>query len=200
MSRVRHGQQQAQVHLLGVSCGVLGQSPEGRETFVVRAGLGPGLTPSAELGFERYEVSAWARGGRRCRHNLNYWSFGDYLAAGAGAHGKLTTPAGIVRYRNPANPLQYIQQMETSGERGAAQTISDSDLLFEFMLNALRLVDGFDERLFEERTRLPLRVLRERLLPLETRGLVAGGEAGHWQPTPRGRQFLNDLQGHFLPD
>jgi oxygen-independent coproporphyrinogen-3 oxidase len=158
----------------------------------------------AELGFERYEVSAWARGGRRCRHNLNYWSFGDYLAAGAGAHGKLTTPAGIVRYRKPANPLQYMQQMETRGEScgksGAAQTISDGDLLFEFMLNALRLVDGFDERLFEERTRLPLRVLRERLLPLETRGLVAGGEAGHWQPTPRGRQFLNDLQAHFLPD
>ncbi|HSM30448.1 MAG TPA: radical SAM family heme chaperone HemW [Woeseiaceae bacterium] len=158
----------------------------------------------AELGFERYEVSAWARGGRRCRHNLNYWSFGDYLAAGAGAHGKLTTPDGIVRYRKPANPLQYMQQMEargeTCGEPGAIQTISDGDLLFEFMLNALRLVDGFDERLFVERTRLPLRALRERLLPLETRGLVAGGEGGHWRPTPKGRQFLNDLQAHFLPD
>jgi len=154
----------------------------------------------AELGFERYEVSAWARGGRRCRHNLNYWSFGDYLAAGAGAHGKRTTPAGIVRYRKPANPLQYMRQMETGGEPCAAQTISDGDLLFEFMLNVLRLVDGFDERLFEERTRLPLRLLRERLQPLQTRGLVAGGDAGHWQPTPRGRQFLNDLQAHFLPD
>jgi putative oxygen-independent coproporphyrinogen III oxidase len=162
----------------------------------------------AGLGFERYEVSAWARRGRRCRHNLNYWSFGDYLAVGAGAHGKLSTYAGIVRYRKPANPLQYMQGMECAGRRGggqerdavATQTIGGSDLLFEFMLNALRLVDGFDERLFVERTRLPLPVLRERLLPLETRGLIAGGKGGRWRPTAQGRQFLNDLQAHFLPD
>ena len=154
----------------------------------------------AELGFERYEISAWARGGRRCRHNLNYWSFGDYLAVGAGAHGKLTTDAGILRYRKPANPLQYMQQMEAGGDRGPAETVSGSDLLFEFMLNALRLVDGFDERLFNDRTRLPLPVLRERLAPLVARGLVAGGAGGRWSPTPTGRRFLNDLQAHFLPE
>ena len=154
----------------------------------------------AALGFERYEVSAWARDGRRCRHNLNYWSFGDYLAAGAGAHGKLTTDTGILRYRKPANPLQYMQRMETGGDHGTAQHVSGSDLLFEFMLNALRLVDGFDEQLFTDRTRLPPPLLRERLAPLVTRGLVAGEAGGHWCPTPAGRQFLNDLQAHFLPE
>ncbi len=159
-----------------------------------------GETRLAELGFERYEVSAWAQDGRHCRHNLNYWSFGDYLAVGAGAHGKLTTSAGIVRYRKPANPLQYMQQMEQGGGQDAAQAVADSDLLFEFMLNALRLVDGFDERLFVERTRLPLPALRERLLPLAARGLIAAGAAGHWRPTAKGRQFLNDLQAHFLPE
>jgi oxygen-independent coproporphyrinogen-3 oxidase len=154
----------------------------------------------AELGFERYEVSAWARGGRRCRHNLNYWSFGDYIAVGAGAHGKLSTSADIVRYKKPANPLQYMQQIEKGCGQDAAQKLGDSDLLFEFMLNALRLADGFEEQLFVERTRLPLPVLRERLVPLTTRGLIAGGEGGHWRPTAKGRQFLNDLQAHFLPD
>ena len=154
----------------------------------------------AELGFVRYEVSAYARPGRRCRHNLNYWSFGDYLAAGAGAHGKLSTPSGILRYRKSANPLQYMQEMERGTEHGAMQVLSDGDLLFEFMLNALRLVDGFDERLFVERTRLPLPTLRERLAPLENRGLVTGDRGGRWRPTAQGQQFLNELQAHFLPD
>jgi oxygen-independent coproporphyrinogen-3 oxidase len=154
----------------------------------------------AELGFERYEVSAWTRGGRRCRHNLNYWSFGDYIAVGAGAHGKLSASAGIVRYKKPANPLQYMQQIEKGGDQDAAQKLDDSDLLFEFMLIALRLADGFDEQLFVERTRLPLPVLRERLLPLAARGLIEGREGNQWRPTAKGRQFLNDLQAHFLPD
>jgi putative oxygen-independent coproporphyrinogen III oxidase len=154
----------------------------------------------AELGFERYEVSAWARDGRRCRHNLNYWSFGDYLAVGAGAHGKLSAPGGIFRYRKTANPLQYMRQVERGEEQGGTEILDDADLLFEFMLNALRLVDGFDEQLFAERTRLPIPALRERLAPLATRGLVAGGVDGWWTPTPKGQQFLNDLQAHFLPD
>jgi oxygen-independent coproporphyrinogen-3 oxidase len=154
----------------------------------------------AELGFERYEVSAYARDGRRCRHNLNYWSFGDYLAVGAGAHGKLSTPAGVERYRKSANPLQYMKRIESGAEQAATELLSDNDLLFEFMLNALRLVDGFDEQLFLERTRLPLPALRERLAPLSKRGLIAGGDGGRWWPTLKGQQFLNDLQAHFLPD
>jgi oxygen-independent coproporphyrinogen-3 oxidase len=159
-----------------------------------------GETRLAELGFERYEVSAWGRDGRRCRHNLNYWSFGDYLAVGAGAHGKLSAPEGIFRYRKSANPVQYMRQIEQGGEQGGAEILDEADLLFEFMLNALRLVDGFSEQLFAERTGLPIPALRERLAPLATRGLVAAGEAGRWVPTPRGQQFLNDLQAHFLPD
>jgi putative oxygen-independent coproporphyrinogen III oxidase len=154
----------------------------------------------AALGFERYEVSAWARDGRRCRHNLNYWSFGDYVAVGAGAHGKLSTADGIFRYRKHANPLQYMQQVERGGEPDVVEGVAGEDLLFEFMLNALRLVDGFDETLFAARTQLPLAALRDRLAPLVTRGLVAGGRGGHWRPTAKGRQFLNDLQAHFLPE
>ncbi len=159
-----------------------------------------GETRLAELGFERYEVSAWARDGRRCRHNLNYWSFGDYLAVGAGAHGKLSAPEGIFRYRKSANPVQYMRQIEQGGEQGGTEILDEADLLFEFMLNALRLVDGFSEQLFAERTRLPIPALRERLAPLQARGLVAGSEAGRWTPTLKGQQFLNDLQAHFLPD
>ena len=152
-----------------------------------------------ELGFECYEVSAWAQGGRRCRHNLNYWSFGDYIAVGAGAHGKLTTPEGTLRYRKSANPLQYMRRMEAGGDPGAEEIVGGSDLLFEFMLNALRLADGFDEQLFTDRTGLPRPLLREQLAPLVTKGLVAGGTGGRWCPTPKGRRFLNDLQAHFLP-
>jgi oxygen-independent coproporphyrinogen-3 oxidase len=153
----------------------------------------------AELGYRRYEVSAYARDGRRCRHNLNYWSYGDYLAVGAGAHGKLSTSAGVVRYRKAANPLQYMHAMEAGGDADTTAVLGEPDLMFEFMLNALRLVDGFDEQLFVERTRLPLPALRERLAPLASRGLLTGGAGGRWRPTDKGRLFLNDLQAHFLP-
>ena len=174
-----------------------GDLPDGDLAFAIQQA---GEARLAELGFERYEVSAYARDRRRCRHNLNYWSFGDYLAVGAGAHGKLSTPAGVVRYRKSANPMQYMKQIEGGAEQATTVPVSDNDLLFEFMLNALRLVDGFDEALFVERTRLPLPALRERLAPLSKRGLIAGGGGGRWRPTRKGQQFLNDLQAHFLPD
>ena len=174
-----------------------GNLPDGDLAFAIQQA---GEARLAELGFERYEVSAYARDQRRCRHNLNYWSFGDYLAVGAGAHGKLSTPAGVVRYRKSANPMQYMKQIEGGAERATTERVSDNDLLFEFMLNALRLVDGFDEALFVERTRLPLPALRARLAPLSKRGLIAGAGGGRWRPTRKGQQFLNDLQAHFLPD
>jgi putative oxygen-independent coproporphyrinogen III oxidase len=154
----------------------------------------------AGLGFERYEVSAWARSGRRCRHNLNYWSFGDYLAVGAGAHGKLSTASGVSRYRKTANPSQYMQEVERGDDACVTESVDAGDLLFEFMLNALRLVDGFEEGLFVARTGLPLPLLRERLAPLVTRGLVSGDQQGRWWPTAQGQRFLNDLQAHFLPE
>lgn len=152
----------------------------------------------AGLGYAHYEVSAFARDGRQCRHNLNYWSFGDYLAVGAGAHGKVSTSAGAMRYAKPANPQQYMKSIE-AGEEVARTAIGDDDLLFEFMLNALRLSDGFDERLFTSRTGLPASTLLRRLEPLVERGLMAQNGVRKWLPTTTGRRFLNDLQAHFLP-
>ena len=171
--------------------------PDEDQTFEIQQA---GEAKLAGLGFERYEVSAWARDGRRCRHNLNYWSFGDYLAVGAGAHGKLSTASGISRYRKTANPLQYMQQVERGGDACMTEAVAAGDLLFEFMLNALRLVDGFDEGLFAARTGLDLPALRERLAPLATRGLVSGDGRGRWRPTAKGQRFLNDVQAHFLPE
>jgi oxygen-independent coproporphyrinogen-3 oxidase len=150
-------------------------------------------------GFEQYEISAWARPGRRCRHNLNYWQFGDYLAAGAGAHGKVTDGSSVLRYSKAANPQQYMQMME-SGDHGAnAEVPGEADLLFEFMLNALRLTDGFEESLFVERTGLDLEYLLEVAANAFGEGLIGRSSEGIWQPTALGRRFLNDLQAEFLP-
>jgi len=153
-----------------------------------------------ERGFDQYEVSAWSRGGQQCRHNLNYWSFGDYLAAGAGAHGKLTDADGVHRYTKPANPLSYMQAIE-SGESSPLPTpLSEPELLFEFMLNALRLREGFDEALFEERTGLPVERLADAARAALTRGLIDRPGPAQWRPTALGRRFLNDLQAEFLPE
>ena len=146
-------------------------------------------------GFRQYEVSAWARDGRECRHNLNYWQFGDYLAAGAGAHGKITDHDGVLRYRKFANPLQYMQAMEHGAE---AEVPDDAGVLFEFMLNALRLVDGFSEAQFEERTGLAAGLLEEGAGAALERGLIERSHEGWWRPTDLGRRFLNDLQAEFL--
>lgn len=172
--------------------------------------------------FEQYEISAYARDGRRCAHNMNYWSFGDYLAVGAGAHGKLTTADGIIRYAKPANPRTY---METAGQgvplslmarlrcallrskgtpRPAVpsqrQLLTESDLVFEYMLNALRLTDGFVENDFEVRTGLPADRLASRATGAIEKGLIERNEAGRWRPTALGWRFLNDLQAEFLPE
>ena len=157
---------------------------------------GAGMLEAA--GFRQYEVSAWARSGRECRHNLNYWQFGDYLAAGAGAHGKITDRDGVLRYRKVANPLQYMQTME-AGEHGAEAEVPDEPgILFEFMLNALRLVDGFSETQFEQRTGLPVERLEAEAETALDRGLIERGSDGAWRPTALGRRFLNDLQAEFL--
>jgi putative oxygen-independent coproporphyrinogen III oxidase len=152
-----------------------------------------------DAGFERYEVSAWARAGRVCRHNLNYWRFGDYLAVGAGAHGKITDGEAVLRYRKAAHPLQYLQMME-AGEHGAmADVPGEADLVFEFMLNALRLVDGFNISLFEERTGLARDTLEELAADAFSRGLLEQSAEGTWRPTALGMRFLDDLQADFLP-
>ena len=151
-----------------------------------------------EAGFAQYEVSAWAQAGHRCRHNMNYWQFGDYLAVGAGAHGKLSDAQGVSRYRKPANPLQYMLAMEQQSDCGPLEPITRDELLFEFMLNALRLADGFPEAVFSERTGLSAAVLEEGASSAMKKGLLRRDTDAAWRPTELGWRFLNDLQAEFL--
>jgi putative oxygen-independent coproporphyrinogen III oxidase len=154
----------------------------------------------AEAGYGQYEVSAYAREGARCRHNLNYWLFGDYVGIGAGAHGKVTLelPQKILRTVKPKQPRDYQDRLQ-----GAAPSVGDSnyvsreDLPFEFMLNALRLNDGFQRSDYEARTGLALKFLEEKLAGAQGRGLLEP-KADGWRPTELGRRFLNDLQAGFL--
>jgi putative oxygen-independent coproporphyrinogen III oxidase len=152
-------------------------------------------TALASAGFEHYETSAFARPGRRCRHNLNYWEFGDYLGVGAGAHGKVSFPDRVTRHARPKQPDAYMKPDAKVDQH----TVAPTELPFEFMLNALRLVEGFDVRLFAERTGLPLNAMEAKLTEAERRGLLERT----WQrvrPTERGRRFLNELLTTFLPD
>ena len=158
-----------------------------------------GAAALAEAGLEQYEVSAWARPGHRCRHNLNYWQFGDYLAVGAGAHGKITGADAVLRYRKPANPAQYMQTMESGADAAPPEFPTEAELVFEFMLNALRLVEGFPESLFEERTGLEAGALRESAGEALEKALIERLPEGLWRPTALGMRFLNDLQAEFLP-
>jgi len=150
-------------------------------------------------GFEQYEVSAYARDGQQCQHNLNYWSFGDYLAVGAGAHGKVSDAAGIWRYAKAANPLKYMEVAELGSPEVNLTSLDERDRVFEFMLNASRLTHGFDLELFAMRTGLPAGVLAERLVPSCKKGLIEEVSSGFWCVTALGHRFLNDLQLEFLP-
>jgi putative oxygen-independent coproporphyrinogen III oxidase len=147
-------------------------------------------------GFEHYETSAFARPGHRCRHNLNYWDFGDYLGIGAGAHGKVSFPDRVTRHERIKQPRDYLEKENTLA---AQQPIPVEELPFEFMLNALRLVDGFPLALFTERTGLPLSAILKKIEHAEQRGLVERDLQRLW-PTERGRLFLNDLLGLFVGD
>ena len=155
----------------------------------------------AEAGFSQYEVSAWARGGRRSVHNLNYWTFGDYLAAGAGAHGKVTMASGVFRYSRPANPEGYMAALEAPSPAQELVAVSAPDLAFEFMLNALRLKEGFSLDGFTARTGLDVENVAGPLAALEARGLLRRLDAGtRIVPSERGFAHLNELQAAFLPD
>jgi putative oxygen-independent coproporphyrinogen III oxidase len=153
----------------------------------------------ASAGYEQYEISAFAKDGHRCRHNLNYWTFGDYLAIGAGAHGKLTDASGIVwRYSKPANPLMYMEQAAAGKFSNTGRPLEISDLGFEYMLNALRLRDGFAESGFRDRTGLDFSRLSNLVETAKADGLMEQvGEC--WRPTETGFRYLNDLQARFLP-
>ena len=150
-----------------------------------------------EAGFEQYEVSGYSRAGSRCCHNLNYWEFGDYLGIGAGAHGKLTYPSRgfAVRTQQTREPRRYLAADPRSLVR---MPISIRDLPFEFAMNGFRLVDGFDDELFEARTGLPNSVLEAALSSLVARGLVERGEK-RWRATPKGFRFLNEILVELLP-
>ena len=161
----------------------------------------------AESGYAQYEVSAYARPGARCRHNLNYWQFGDYVGIGAGAHGKLSLalPQHILRTAKPKQPREYQEQVRSAGSAegvrpvtiGEASFIAAADLPFEFMLNALRLNEGFTVRDYMLRTGLEIASVEAQLAAGQGRGLLTSRPDG-WRPTELGRRFLNDLQASFL--
>ena len=154
-----------------------------------------------EAGFVHYETSAFARPGRQCRHNLNYWTFGDYLGIGAGAHGKLTLHDGKVwevrRQMRWKQPKQYLSGVAAGRPLQDEFSVGAGDLPFEFMMNALRLNEGFDAALFEARTAQPLTVVETILRRAEKDGLLVR-DAGRIAPTRHGRRFLNRLLEMFL--
>ena len=176
----------------------------------------------ADSGFEQYEVSAYARADARCRHNLNYWRFGDYAGIGAGAHGKITAslPHGVERTEKARQPRAYFEQVggiergggigrgggiEQSGGAtahppriGERRPVPAGDLPFEFMLNVLRLNEGFAVADFESRTGLRASAVESRLQSALERGLLEFAPP-RWRPSELGRRFLNDLQAGFLP-
>jgi len=153
----------------------------------------------AEAGYLQYEVSAYARRGAQCRHNRNYWEFGDYLGIGAGAHGKLTHDGRVTRTARQRSPVRYMAAATPAERIAEEHVIEPQELPFEFCLNALRLVDGFDIGTFEARTALPRSTIAAGCAAARERGLLEQkGES--WVPTALGRRFLNDLQVLFLPE
>ena len=151
-----------------------------------------------EAGYGHYETSAFAKPGQRARHNLNYWTFGDYLGIGAGAHAKISLPDRILREQRQRKPATYMRSALEGDAIDESRVVEDAELPFEFMLNALRLVDGFALDLFTQRTGLPVTAITAELDRAQKDGLVERTHA-HVRPTPRGRRFLNELMQRFLP-
>ncbi len=150
-------------------------------------------------GYAHYETSAYARADWACRHNLNYWRFGDYLGIGAGAHGKLSFPDRVSREARFKQPNAFMEKAVLGVAIQEEKTIARNELPFEFMLNALRLSEGFPAALFTERTGLPLTAIIRQLDRAEARGLIRR-DLLHVAPTPKGQLFLNDLLEIFLPE
>ena len=154
---------------------------------------------TALAGLNRYEVSAYARPGHHCRHNLNYWQFGDYLGIGAGAHGKLSFAHRVVRQVRTRDPRLYMERALAGDAIAQEEEVARADLPFEFMLNALRLRQGFALSEFGERTGLALTAIQRALEEAERKGWITR-DLQRVQPTARGFDFLSDLQALFLPE
>lgn len=149
-------------------------------------------------GYQHYETSAYAQDDFQCRHNLNYWMFGDYLGIGAGAHGKISLPDRIVRQAKHRHPQAYMEKAVQGNAIQSEHDVAVKDLGFEFMMNALRLVDGFEVSLFQERTGLPMTLIERPLRQAEEKGLIER-DFLRIRPTELGQRFLNDLLELFLP-
>ena len=153
----------------------------------------------AEHGYIHYETSAFAQPKKKSRHNLNYWQFGDYLGIGAGAHSKISSHDKVLRQAHYKQPQAYMEQVQKGEPVQTEQILTPDDLSFEFMMNALRLNQGFAAELFNERTSLPLLLIRKELEQAEQRGLLWRDQQ-RIAPTEKGRVFLNDLLQMFLRD
>jgi oxygen-independent coproporphyrinogen-3 oxidase len=153
----------------------------------------------ADAGYAQYEVSAYALPDRQCAHNLNYWRFGDYLGIGAGAHAKISFADRIVREVRARTPAEYMRRVASGEHVVERRELDREDLPFEFMMNTLRLAEGFPVAMFAERTGLPISAAGRELEQAEARGLL---ERDHERirPTALGRRYLNDLLGLFLPE
>lgn len=154
---------------------------------------------TAGAGYGHYEVSAYAKPGHRARHNLNYWKFGDYLGIGAGAHSKLSFPHRVLRQARFKQPASFIEAAKRGNPVQEEHEIGRTDMGFEFMLNALRLTEGFDPNLFGERTGMNIGAIRKALDDAEAKGLLTRDHQ-LIRPTELGRRFLNDLQEMFLAE
>ncbi|OHX15917.1 YggW family oxidoreductase [Chromobacterium amazonense] len=176
------------------------QTPQNLPDDEVSADMQEAIESCLEAaGFDHYETSAFARPGRHSRHNLNYWQFGDYVGIGAGAHGKISSHAGIVRQMRHKQPAAYLKAVADGNPLQSQQKVARADLPFEFMMNLLRLTGGFESRLFQERTGLPLALIRRQLDAAQAQGLLES-EGGVLRPTLQGQRFLNDLLTLFLKE
>ncbi|CAN7612874.1 radical SAM family heme chaperone HemW [Acidovorax sp. LjRoot118] len=155
---------------------------------------------TAQAGLSRYEISAYARAGHQCWHNTNYWQFGDYLGIGAGAHSKLSFAHRVVRQVRFRDPGRYMDNALAGHAVAQDEEVRRADLPFEYMLNALRLREGFALKDFTERTGLPVTAIAKALDKAEAKGLIVREPGGQVRPTERGFDFLSDLQELFLAD
>jgi putative oxygen-independent coproporphyrinogen III oxidase len=171
------------------------QLPDEKTDWDIRSAI---YSIAKAAGYTRYEVSAFSKPGSRCKHNLNIWQFGDYLGIGAGAHGKITTPREVLRYAKEKHPAIYMKKAQAGISLSKSRPISQADLCFEFMLNALRLSEGFQENDFKERTGLSWSTLTKPLTEARRLGLLETAGA-RIRATDLGYRFLDDLVELFLP-